>query len=407
MTQTHPDQVGILAVHTSMLPLLGADTWVHARLLATLNRATHRVHVACATYRGDEPTPIYAEVRHLDQIDILPINLGPERAVMPTSSRFRLWWATLPALSSAVRLTRYVHRRHIDVLHTSDRPRDALACVLLSKITRAKSVVHLHQVHNHWMGRVLRWSIAHADARIAVSDFVRSSLDDVDPGLVNSYTVHNGIDLERWSAASPADNIATRQALGLDSEATVIITVCRLFEEKGVRLLINALSTVVQTFPEVHLLVAGVDHGPGQPYLELLRGEVHKLGLDDHVSFLGSRDDVAALMAASDIFAMPSLDEPFGLVFAEALASELPVVALDNGGTREIVVDGENGLLSDPGDEKTLTDNLVELVGDPSKRRSMGRAGRARVAEHFTLEQQANRLSDVYRLILSKTSHIT
>ena len=105
-------------------------------------------------------------------------------------------------------------------------------------------------------------------------------------------------------------------------------------------------------------------------------------------------------MAAADVFTMPSFEEPFGLVFAEAMAMRLPIIGLDNGGTREVVRHGVDGLLSAPGDHAALVQHLTVLVDDPDLRRQMGAAGRARVEETFTVERMISDVARIYRVVV-------
>jgi glycosyltransferase involved in cell wall biosynthesis len=106
-------------------------------------------------------------------------------------------------------------------------------------------------------------------------------------------------------------------------------------------------------------------------------------------------------MAAADLFAMPSLGEPFGLVYLEAMAMGLPVVALDSGGTPEVVEHGVTGLLSQPGDASQLTTNLLTLLADPERRKNMGDAGRRRVEAYFATPRMAADTSAVYQRLTS------
>ena len=142
--------------------------------------------------------------------------------------------------------------------------------------------------------------------------------------------------------------------------------------------------------PDARLVVVG-DDGPMQgAYLRHLANVVHELGLDDHVVFTGRRSDVARLMAAADVYAMPSFDEPFGLVYLEAMAMALPVVALDNGGTPEVVEHGRSGLLSAPGDIEALAANVLRrCCASPSCGGGWVEHGRRRVEERFTSERMA------------------
>jgi glycosyltransferase involved in cell wall biosynthesis len=101
---------------------------------------------------------------------------------------------------------------------------------------------------------------------------------------------------------------------------------------------------------------------------------------------------------------MPSVGEPFGLVFLEAMAMQLPVVALDNGGTPEVVEHGQTGLLSSPGEVDAVAQHLLTLMRSPDLRAQMGARGRRRVEQHFTTDRQAADMAAVYALITSNAS---
>ncbi len=208
------------------------------------------------------------------------------------------------------------------------------------------------------MGRLLQWSIRRADALIAVSDFVGRTLVAAGGHSERVHVVKNAIDPSRWIPDS--NRITTRDGLGIEPSNVVLLTVCRLFPEKGPGLLINAFALARREEPQMRLLIVGQEMTPG--YAEELADLASRLEVDDAVEFLGRREDVSSLMAAADIYAMPSFEEPFGLVFAEAMAMQLPVVALDSGGTPEVVEDGATGLLSQPNDTEALARNLLALV---------------------------------------------
>jgi len=403
--------VNVLFVHTPTRPPLGADTWVHLQIARRLDRTEFEVHVACVPATADGPTPTYERLAEIDDVSIVPVGPGPTR---PAGRSLREIGRTLADTATTAvtiaRLARYIRTHDIAVVDTSDRPRDALLCVLLSKLTRATSVVHVHVLFKDWMSRPLRWAITSADARIGVSEFVRDSLVQAGMRTEDTFAVLNGIDLDQWQPANfrsasfrGADHgRAIRPELSIPDDAPVVITACRLFKEKGTAELIEAVAGVRGEHPDVRLVVVGHDTSPGQEFLTSLQDLVARLDLADHVVFTGRRPDVDALMAAADVFAMPSFEEPFGLVFAEAMAMELPVVALRNGGTLEVVTDGETGLLSDPGDAEALAANLSTLLGDPGLRRRMGAEGRRRVEERFTIDRMAADTASVYRSVTGR-----
>ena len=114
------------------------------------------------------------------------------------------------------------------------------------------------------------------------------------------------------------------------------------------------------------------------------------------IYLLGFRSDVAALMAACDIFVLPAPAEPFGLVLIEAMAMGKPVIAAAAGGPLEIVADGETGLLFEPGDAASLAAAMRRLLENPDLRQRMGQAGRRRYEEMFTAQRMAENMAAVY-----------
>jgi glycosyltransferase involved in cell wall biosynthesis len=393
-------RVGVLYVHTPTAPPLGADVWVHARIMACLDRDTHEVHAACAFGPAGSPTPTQRELGAIGDLPLHRVQLGPELSGGSRRDKLVALVRTVPAPVSLARLAWLVRRRRLDIVATSDRPRDALACVVLGRLTGARSVVHVHVAWGTWMSPMLKWSLRNADALVGVSRFVAGTLVASGHDPDRTHAVLNGVDVARWEPG--VGRVATRRSLGIADTTPVILTVCRLFPGKGVADLARALAVVRERHPDALLLVAGRETQPG--HLAELERLVRDLGLGEHVRFLGLRDDVPALMAAADVYAMPSLGEPFGLVFAEAMAMELPVVALDSGGAPEVVEHGHTGLLAPEGDVAALAEHLAALVGDPELRRTMGAEGRKRVESQFTTDRVARDVGTVYRRILARSA---
>lgn len=390
------EKMRVLYVHTATLAPLGADTWVHAQIIRHLDRSSHELHVACRRTVHGAPTPTYAAIRDVPDVHLVPVDFGVELSGRSMVQKVWGLLATLPALLGIARLVLLVRRRKIRIIHTSDRPRDAFAAVLIGRLTGATSVVHVHVGYNPlWMGRMLRWSIGHADTLIAVSAFVGRTLEDGGNARERIHVVLNAIDVDAWQPGEGGAEV--RSELSLDATTPVVTTVCRLFPEKGPAELIRAVAAASIDLPDLTLLIVGV---PNQPdYGDELRALARALGVDGRVRFLGRRADVAALMDAADVFAMPSHEEPFGLVFVEAMAMRRPVVALADGGTVEVVEDGKSGLLSVWGDVDQLTANLMTLLQDPGRRASMGEYGRRCAEQRFTVQHMAARVAETYRLI--------
>jgi glycosyltransferase involved in cell wall biosynthesis len=253
-------------------------------------------------------------------------------------------------------------------------------------------VIHVHVGFGEWMSPLLKWSLKRADALIAVSEFVAGTLVASGHDRSRIHVVLNAIDPEHWHSGT--DREAARRELGLPPDAPVVITVCRLFPAKGPAELLQALPRLREQYPELRLVVVGHELVAG--YQAELEELAHKLGVRQGVVFTGRRTDVERMLAAADVFAMPSFGEPFGLVFLEAMAMSLPVVALDVGGAPEIIEEGVSGFLTSPGDRDGLVERLLVLIGDPAFRGRLGAAGRRRVESHFTTARMAADTAAVY-----------
>lgn len=301
-------------------------------------------------------------------------------------------------MASLLGLAAYVRKHRIEIIHATDRPRDALSCVTLAAITGAKSVVHAHVNYGDWMSRSVRWAFGRADALVAVSRFSAQTFVDAGYAPARIHSVLNAIEIARWNPA--LDPSAGRAALAVPRAAPLIVSVARLFPAKGQRELLRALAAVKREIPDVMLAIVGSDFPEGSGETQMLKTLAKELELGGNVIFAGQRGDISNLLAACDVFALPSFLEPFGLVFAEAMAMKRPVVALSNGGTPEVVAHDKSGLLSQPGDIDALSANILRLLRDPALRERLGENGRKRVEDHFTPSRLAADVCELYGRVL-------
>ncbi|WP_343791404.1 glycosyltransferase [Dokdonella soli] len=209
--------------------------------------------------------------------------------------------------------------------------------------------------------------------------------------------VMNGIPVERFDA-SAAQRASARHALGLADAAIVIGCVGRLVPVKNHRLLVEVMPALVAGHPGLHVVLIGKGE-----LEQALRAQVSALGLGEHVRFAGERADVAQLLPALDIFAMPSLSEGLSIALLEACASGLAIVATDVGGNGEIVTDGSTGLLVPSGDAQALRIALGDLVADPARRASLGAAARDWVGRHASMSAFSASYDRLYREALGES----
>ncbi len=244
---------------------------------------------------------------------------------------------------------------------------------------------------HHWVGGRLKHYIA-------ISDAVRDSMLSRNEAPVSKITViPNGmppVELEKLIAVSQV-----RSSLGLHEGQVMLLCAARLEKEKDVTSLITAMEVVSRTLPDVICFVAG----KGSLHSELT-AQINRLGLSGKVKLLGFRDDILSLIAACDLFVLPSLAEPFGLVLLEAMALRKPVIATDAGGPREIVVSGNTGTLVPPAAPESLARAIVQICSEPGALTRLGDHGFARYQELFTAERMSKAMISVYAQALSGKS---
>ena len=206
-----------------------------------------------------------------------------------------------------------------------------------------------------------------------------------------------GVDTERFAPDEIARaELRARYGLG---NRPVVVCLSRLVPRKGQDMLIRALPAIRQRVPGAALVIVG-----GGPYGQSLRRLAHNFGVSEHVVFTDGvpGEELPAHHAMADVFAMPcrtrgaGLDvEGLGIVYLEASASGVPVVAGRSGGAPETVVDGETGLVVDGWDVGAIASTIGDLLADPDRAARMGAAGRRWIVENWQWKDQAARLSDL------------
>jgi len=286
------------------------------------------------------------------------------------------------------RLAWWMRRDGVQVVHTHL----STASLLGSWAGRLAGVPSLATVHGLNTRTCFQW----ARRIIAVSNAVRQHL--VAQGLRGEAitVVHNGVDLR--ALARPDESTVVRAKWGLPEGAPVLVTVGRLAPAKGHAGLLEAVEALARDarWQGLRLLIVGTG-----ALLPELQRQAAELGLTERVIFCGFHRDVVPFLQAADVFVLPSVQEGLSLSALEAMALGKPVVACRVGGTPEVVVDGETGLLVAPGEPTELARALEQLLADPAEGRRMGEAGRRRVREAFDLEQMVSKIEAIYRDLIA------
>ncbi len=297
-------------------------------------------------------------------------------------------------------LARRLKAGETDIVHAHNG-RTALAAALGVRLAgRGRCVMTQHFLTpNHatqrgpkavLSGAAHYWMVGQMSRILAISEAVREAMLARHEAPDSKITViPNGI-----TAPNPGNAAEMRRSLGVGANTPLVVCAARLEREKDVASLISAVKIVRERVPGVRCLVAG--EGAERSALD---AQIGALGLENSVTLLGFRADAPALMAAADVFVLPSLAEPFGLVLLEAMALSRPVVATRAGGPLEIVVDGETGFLVPPSSPDALAGALQTLLGDPALARRMGENGQARYEAQFTAAKMSQAILAVYQAV--------
>jgi phosphatidyl-myo-inositol dimannoside synthase len=266
-------------------------------------------------------------------------------------------------------------------------------------VERAVSLTHGHEIG--WAAlpgarQLLRRIARGNDVVTYLTEYQRVRLDRALHGLTSLERLTPGVDVDAYHPGVDGSEVRARYGL---RDRPVIVCVSRLVPRKGQDMLIRALPAIRRRVPGAALLI--VSGGPSRDKLQALaRAE----GVESDVVFTGSVrwEELPAHYAAGDVFAMPcrtrgaGLDvEGLGIVYLEASATGLPVLAGDSGGAPDAVREGETGFVVGGSDVPAIAGRLTELLADPDRARVMGAAGRAWVEKEWRWETKATRLTEL------------
>jgi teichuronic acid biosynthesis glycosyltransferase TuaC len=231
------------------------------------------------------------------------------------------------------------------------------------------------------------WRECDAIIRVNKKDVPLICRYGVDPSKV--YSIANGYDPGK---CYPVDKKAARQSLGLPENLKIVLNISRLYKVKGQKYLISAINDIAKERNDLVCYIGGT--GPLKNDLEQ---QIASLNLQEYVKLAGFIPDeqMNLWMNACDLFVLPSLSESFGIVQLEALACGRPVVATRNGGSEEIVISAEYGLLVEPADPEELAEKILVALD-----REWDRETILRYAERYTWENIAKETMSVYEQVL-------
>jgi len=261
---------------------------------------------------------------------------------------------------------------------------------------RAVALTHGHEVG--WAALplargALRRIAAGCDVMTYLTEYQRERLAPVVGRLCELRRLTPGVDVDTFHPSADGSEVRARYGL---TDRPVIVCVSRLVPRKGQDTLVRALPLIRKAIPDAALLLVG-----GGPHKATIQRLARDLRVDQHVAMTGRTEwaDLPAHFAAGDVFAMPCRTRNFGLdveglgmVFLEASATGLPVVAGDSGGAPDAIREGETGFVVPGRDVAAAADRIIALLKDPALARKMGAAGREWTVSEWTWDRRAREL---------------
>ena len=287
-------------------------------------------------------------------------------------------------------LRNLLDKHRIDVVHSHEFTMAVYGAAAVGSrphiVTMHGGTHYARRARRRW---ALRWAMKRSQGIVAVSHATRDRLREVlGFGEGDIEVIWNGV-----PEPQQADGSRMREELGLSPRDVLAVAVGNLYPVKGHIFLAQALSAIRRASPElpIHVVVAG--RGDERGHIEAYLEE-QKLG--GHFRLLGFRDDVPSLLAAADIYVMPSLSEGLPLALVEAMLAGKPIIASRVGGIPEVLSDGHNGLLVGAGNAGELATALSRLAADRALRLDLGRHAREVAEENLTVARMTDRYLALY-----------
>lgn len=367
-------------------PTYGGSGAVATELGIALADRGHEVHFI--TYRQPFRLPSFLPRVFFHEVDV---------------GRYPLFEFPPYDLALAVRMHEVVRTHGLELLHCHYAIPHATSAWIAREMLRetkedVRLITTLHGTDITIVGQdpsfyaITKFSIEKSDHITAVSDYLRDETlrafgctgCDVD-------VIHNFIDPDIYNR----DKYPTVLKDQLGQSRPVLMHVSNFRAVKRVRDVVRVFAEVNKVMPSVLVMIGD---GPDRPAAE---EEARGLGVEGSVSFLGKLDQIAPLLAAADLFLLPSQTESFGLSALEALASGVPVIGTKAGGLPEVIRDGETGILCEIGDVAGMAAAALEILQDPERWSAMSRLAASDARTRFSRDAIVGKYESLYRRSLS------
>ncbi len=305
-------------------------------------------------------------------------------------------------------LRRIISELDIDVVHTNSLKADILGGAA-ARLARKPLIWHVRdRIADDYLPpavtrlfRFLSGAIPHVVIANSAStlESIHRTRDDHSAVVYSGTNMRDGNVVHDGLNANAFDGRRTTRPG--EEDASIIGLLGRISPWKGQHIFIRAAAIVLTKFPRARFRIIGKVMFDEADYEKQIQALVHQLGIAHAIEFVGFRSDVATALAELDLLVHASTTgEPFGQVIVEGMAAGLPVVATDGGGVPEIVIHGNTGLLVPMNNVEAMAEAITQILSDPKSAGEMGRSGKVRAREVFSIDKTARAVEAIYERLL-------
>jgi len=294
---------------------------------------------------------------------------------------------------------------HPDLVHTNT----GAILPIAGSVARSSGIPHIQHMRESFLDfgplwpPYRKWLCRHADRVICISSFI-ASMFTLGQREYKVVVVHNGIPREEFDAVDREKAASFRRTYAPDGPLIGMVGRIKL-QRKGQDVFVRAAAMIKDTFPTAHFVIVGSPFPGNEANLDALHQLVRDLHLEDRVHFTGHTDEPLVAIAAMDISVMASAHpEPLGNVTIESMALGCPVIGTNVGGTTEIIMDGETGLLVPPNHPEAMAAAMAKLLNNPGLRQHMGIQGRKHYEQEFEFDGAYRRFLHHYQELTNRSA---
>jgi len=341
---------------------------------------------------------------------------GVEVIIFPTQPNFSFKSATLnrvlapvkklinlnrQVVKAAAAQTRFLRENRIDLLNLNNSIRSNHSWMLAAKRCQVPCITHEMGI-NFRYSRISKYFGRRLNGIICVSHAIEDAMRKGGALFPNTTVIHCGIDLNRYVHQDSPQVL--RQRHDIPDDAKIIGVVGNIREWKGQETVVRAIPGLLERHQDLYCVLVGETGESDKEYRQKLDQLCLQSGISERVKFTGFQRNPIDYMQLMDVVLHTSIHpEPFGIVTLEAMSIAKPLISTTIGGPAEVVVDGETGILIEPGRPDLMVTAIDSMLADPENAKLMGEKGQQRLHEHFRLEDNINKTMDVYDGVLELT----